>query len=226
MTEIIMDLYNNIINASKPLFLIILGFVGVILAFFLVIVFIGFLIESDNSIHNNENTQSSLILNISTPRTLPMREPKPTKTPTLAPPPTLTPTPAPRYFKEKQDAKIGYMSYYVYRSWWSNRISNNPYLNVKPNAVYLFVEISIRNDDLKARSIPPFNLVDERGAEYEMSHRGMGDNFITTVFESLNPGVARRGFLLFDIPQQNRYRIKVSGGFWSGVDTYIELSPK
>lgn len=51
-------------------------------------------------------------------------------------------------------------------------MSDNQFLDDKPDAMFLFVDITIRNDEKKARSISPFNLIDENGAEYETTSKG------------------------------------------------------
>ena len=46
------------------------------------------------------------------------------------------------------------------------------------------------------------------------------------VLESLNPSVKTQGFIVFDVPTNHKYKLKVSGGYWSGEDALIEISPK
>jgi len=67
---------------------------------------------------------------------------------------------AQKTYKEGDTANIGYTSYAVWRSWWSSRLSDNQFLDDKPDAMFLFIDLTIRNDYKKARSIPPFKLID------------------------------------------------------------------
>ncbi|MEJ5365416.1 MAG: DUF4352 domain-containing protein [Desulfosoma sp.] len=128
--------------------------------------------------------------------------------------------------KERETVHVGYMSYAVWQSWWSNRLSDNQFLNERPNAAYLFVELTIRNDDKKARMVPPLKLIDQNGAEYEASSRSWAVDGAIGMLESLNPSVSKQGFVVFDVPKDRTYRLKLSGGYLSAEDAYVQLSPK
>lgn len=118
---------------------------------------------------------------------------------------------------------VGYTSYCVWRAWYSNRLSKNQYLDKRPNARWLFVDLTVRNNDTKARMIPPLKLIDENGAEYESSP-AMIEGTIG-ILESLNPSVKIQGLVVFDVPDTRDYRLKVSGGFWSADDGLIRIVP-
>lgn len=128
-------------------------------------------------------------------------------------------------YKERDSVSIGYTSYAVWRSWWSSRLSDNEYLNQRPDAKFLFVELAVRNNDKKPRAIPPFRLLDENGAEYEASSKAWVVDGSIGILESLNPSVTKQGFVVFDVPTGHNYRLKVSGGYWSGEDALIQLAP-
>jgi len=132
----------------------------------------------------------------------------------------------PKVFKEGETVHVGYTSYCVWRSWWSNRLSQNEFLNQRPNAAFLFVELTVRNDDTKARMVPPLCLVDGDGAVYQASPHGWAVEGSIGVFDSLNPSVSKQGFVVFDVPQDRTYRLKLSGGYWSLEDAYVGLNPK
>lgn len=139
----------------------------------------------------------------------------------------VTPTnKAPKTYMEGDTVNIGYTSYAVWGSRWSSKLSDNQFLDEEPDAMFLFVDLTIRNDDKKARSIPPFELVDENGAEYEASSKGWALEGTIGVLDSLNPGVDKRGTIIFDVPQNHQYKLKVSGGYWSGDDAFVKLKPK
>jgi len=128
-------------------------------------------------------------------------------------------------YKMGDTVHVGYTSYCVWRSWWSKRLSDNEFLDDRPDAMFLFVELTVRNDDKKARSIPPFELVDENGAEYETTSKGWAVDGSIGVLESLNPSVRKQGFIVFDVPTNHEYRLKVSGGYWSTENAFIALEP-
>jgi len=138
------------------------------------------------------------------------------------------PQPAAKAEPEKgmgETLSVGYTSYCVWRAWYSDRLSSNQFLNKRPNAKWLFLDISVRNNDRKARMVPPFKLVDENGAEYESSGEGTMIENAIGVLESLNPSVTKQGLVVFDVPQNHQYRLKVSGGYWSSEDGFIRIVP-
>ena len=131
-----------------------------------------------------------------------------------------------KVYKEGDTVSIGYTSYIVCRSWWSSRLSDNQFLDDKPDAMFLFIDLVIRNDDKKARSIPPFKLIDENGAEYEATSKGWAVEGAIGVLDSLNPGVKKQGTIIFDVPQSHSYKLKLSGGYWSLDDAFVKITPK
>jgi hypothetical protein len=128
-------------------------------------------------------------------------------------------------YKERDTVSIGYTSYVVLRSWWSKKLSENKYIDEAPNATFLFVELTVRNNDKKARTISPFKLIDENGAEYDSSSKAWRVKNAIGMVEELNPSVEKTGIIVFDVPDNHRYRLKVSGGFWSKDYALINLFP-
>lgn len=131
----------------------------------------------------------------------------------------------PKVFNERETVHVGYTSYCVWRSWWSNSLSQNPLLNQRPNARFLFVELTVRNNDSKPRMVPPFTLIDTDGAVYEASPHGWAVEGSIGVIETLNPSVSKQGIVVFDVPEKRDYRLKLSGGYWSLEDAYVQLTP-
>ena len=120
---------------------------------------------------------------------------------------------------------VGYTSYCVWRAWFSDRLSSNQFLNKRANAKWLFLDVSVRNSDTKARMVPPFKLVDENGSEYESASEGTMIENAFGVLETLNSSVTKQGLIVFDVPQNHQYRLKVSGGYWSTEDGFIRIVP-
>ena len=88
------------------------------------------------------------------------------------------------------------------------------------------MRLAVRNRDDKPRSIPPFELIDEDGREYETSSKAWKVEGCITALDSLNPGVRKDGVIVFDVPRTREYDLKVSGGYWSPEDALIELNPE
>ena len=126
-------------------------------------------------------------------------------------------------FKIGETAHIGYTSYVVWKAFYQNQLSNNPYLNQAPDATFLFVDITVRNDDKKARTIAPFKLVDENGSEYETSSKSWSVDGSIGVLDSLNPEVEKRGYIVFDVPRGKHYKLEISGGYWSSDKAFVDL---
>jgi hypothetical protein len=131
-----------------------------------------------------------------------------------------------RVYQQRETVRVGYTTYFVSGSWWSSKLSDNRFLDRKPDAAFLFVDLVVRNADQKARTIPPFKLIDESGAEHDSSSKILGVEGALGVLESLNPGVSKEGLVVFDVPQNRNYKLKVSGGYWSRDDALIELDPR
>lgn len=133
-------------------------------------------------------------------------------------------TELPKVHKVGDTVSVGYTSYCVWKAWWSDRLSTNEFLDQPPDASYLFLELTVRNNDKKARLIPPLKLIDENDAEYQASAKGWAVERSIGVLDSLNPGVSKQGLMVFDVPRNHTYRLKVSGGYWSVEDTLIEIT--
>jgi Domain of unknown function (DUF4352) len=131
-----------------------------------------------------------------------------------------------KIYKIGETAHVGYTSYAVWKAFYKKQLSDNPYLNQPPDATYLFVDITVRNDDTKARSIAPFMLVDDKGSEYETSSNAWSVDGSIGVLDSLNPGVQKRGYIVFDVPRGKHYKLEISGGYWSSDKALIDLGLK
>ena len=119
---------------------------------------------------------------------------------------------------------VGYMSYVVWRAGWSDRLSDNAFLDQRPDASFLFVKLTVRNNDKQARTIPPLKLVDEDGAEYETSSKAWAVRNGIGLLASLNPGVSKQGLVVFDVPRNHSYKLRLSGGYWSRDVAYVSLA--
>ena len=128
-------------------------------------------------------------------------------------------------YKEGDTVEIGYTTYVVWESYWTDRLTDNAFLNSGPDARYLVIEISVRNDDTQSRSIPPFKLTDTAGREYSTT----ADAFMMPdhigILSSLNPDVQKDGLIAFDCPAGREYKLKVSGGYWTSKNALIQLKP-
>lgn len=135
-----------------------------------------------------------------------------------------SPPPQQSNYQIGDNVPVGYMGYKIVGVRWNDQLTKNPYLNARPNSHYLVVEIFVVNMDKKARTIPPFHLVDANGAEYDTTSNGAYLDDAIHALDSLNPEVAKRGTIVFDVPKDRTYKLKLSGGYWSRDDAYVELA--
>ncbi|OQX24184.1 MAG: hypothetical protein BWK80_22100 [Desulfobacteraceae bacterium IS3] len=130
-----------------------------------------------------------------------------------------------RLYKIGETVHVGYFSYAVWSAIWKDSINDNQFFYAKPDAYFLFIEITIRNNDKKANSIPRFTLIDETGSEYETSNNQwkVKNNIVT--LESINPGIPKQGVIVFDVHRNHKYTLKVSGHYFFGEYSLIEITP-
>ncbi len=125
-------------------------------------------------------------------------------------------------YKIGDTVRVGYFSYVVEGAKWLDHISSNPYQDKKPNAHWMGLFIMVRNDDRESRTIQPFQLVDRQGRVYDSSPVCLDEDTFGAL-DRLNPDVTQKGYVLFDVPDDRIYRLKVSGGFATGIEDYIAL---
>ncbi len=133
------------------------------------------------------------------------------------------PPKGPKVYRTGEEFQVGYTAYRIDKAWWQDHLSKNQFLNQPPNAAYLFVQLAIANADQKPRMVAPYKLIDERGAEHQPSANAWAVEGSIGVLESLNPGVTKNGFAVFDVPRGQKYKLVVSGGYWSTEDAMVEL---
>ncbi len=116
---------------------------------------------------------------------------------------------------------LGYWSYCVWGTQWKSSIGSE-YLTEYPDAAFLIIDLSIRNNDRTSSTLPPLKLVDAQGREYDESSKAIYEQGSIGMLKSLNPSVESRGYAVFDVPK-GTYKLKVSGGYTSGRYAEIEL---
>ncbi|GEM_PF-6181626 len=124
--------------------------------------------------------------------------------------------------------KVGSFEYQVRGARWSNTLSKlgSSYGNIPPDAMFLSVNLHVENIDRQERTIPPFKLIDQEGREYGTSNKAwMAENALG-IIDSINPGVSKSGVIVFDVPRNNSYKLRVSGGYWSGTRALVTVEPE
>lgn len=122
--------------------------------------------------------------------------------------------------------KVGYLAFAAWNARWYENSSNNPYLNVKPDSSYLLIEITLRNDSNRRRINPLFILMDDRGYSYEPSKKwfaGVGNMYS---LNRLNPGVSKDGYIVFDVPKNFHYKLKLSDRYRTNSYALIKIKPE
>ena len=116
---------------------------------------------------------------------------------------------------------VGKWAYRCHGTSWERSIGTE-YPKQYPDAEFLVVDLTIRNNDRTASILPPLRLIDAEGREYEESSKGIFIDHSFGLLKSVNPTVSSSGYALFDVPQ-GKYRLKVSGGFTSDEWQLIDL---
>jgi hypothetical protein len=130
----------------------------------------------------------------------------------------------PSFHSMTQEFAIGYWKYICNGITWSPVIGRRA-LEDRANASFLIVDITAENADQSASTLPPLHLMDSDGREYDQSAAGMMSDGFFSSLQKLNPGVAKRGYVAFDVPPNREYTLIVSGGFRSTERARVKLAP-
>jgi len=125
------------------------------------------------------------------------------------------------HYALKQTVHVGYWSYAVWSTKWQESIGSD-FMAERPDAHFLVVWMTVRNNDKSSSTLPPITLVDRQGRQYDSTSKGAFSEGFFGPLKSLNPGVESSGAVAFDVPK-GQYSLKVSGGFTSGDDALIDL---
>ncbi|HLX82351.1 MAG TPA: DUF4352 domain-containing protein [Terriglobales bacterium] len=121
-----------------------------------------------------------------------------------------------------QEVTVGYWTYRCNKASWQPAIWSGYSSLETPDATFLIVDISIRNNDRTASTLPPLKLIDAQGREYKESSKGVLMPGRFDVLKELNPGVSSRGNVVFDVPH-GLYKLQLSGGFYSAETATVNL---
>lgn len=165
---------------------------------------------------NPSTPENDTATNTAVPR-VPQSAPAPS--PTVEGPSDKQPT----TFAMGQQFSIGYWSYLCNSAYWTPYLGYDPETLERANAEFLVVNITARNDDTSASTLPPFHLMDAEGRTYDESSAGALSQGFFSGLEQLNPGVSERGNVVFDVLPDRRYVLVVSGGIESGKQAIVVL---
>lgn len=128
----------------------------------------------------------------------------------------------PQRYKIGEDFSVGYWFYRCNGARWQSMIPSLGGTLETPDAAFLVVDLSIRNNDRTASAFAPPKLIDAQGREHNSKSTSMPGAL--DILKQLNPGVSSRGYVVFDVPRGETYVLEVSGGFESGEHALVELS--
>ncbi len=130
----------------------------------------------------------------------------------------------PKSIGMREQFSVGYWTYRVNNEHWTPVIHS---LGLeKADAMFLVVDITVRNDDNTPSTIPPFKLIQPGGGangqdqEFEAKETFMDCQL--SALKTLNPGVQKRGCIVFDAPW-NYYNLQLSGGYESGKVANVSI---
>jgi hypothetical protein len=131
-----------------------------------------------------------------------------------------------RVKKMGQGIKVGQLVFAAWDARWYENSSNKKHLNVKPDSCYLLIEMTLRNDSNRRSVKPLLILMDDRGFYYEPSKKwfmGAGNMY---KLNHLNPGVSKDGYIVFDVPKDSQYKLKVSDHRRTNSYALIQIKPR
>jgi hypothetical protein len=137
--------------------------------------------------------------------------------------PQVDPAPTFQTYELGQQFSVGYWTYLCQRAFRTPFIGSDAFTFERANAQFVVIQITARNDDTSASTIPPFKLMDAEGRTYDESSAGMLNGGFFSVLEELNPGVSKTAFVAFDVPMNRTYELAVSGGIVSGTKAIVAL---
>jgi hypothetical protein len=120
-----------------------------------------------------------------------------------------------------QTVNVGVWSYEVTGARWANSIGSE-FDRETPDAKFLLVELTIRNNDRTSSTLPPLKLIDSEQREYDESSKGAFLEGSFGLLKSVNPGVTASGTVVFDVPA-GTYWLVAPGGFGSNETATIRL---
>lgn len=134
------------------------------------------------------------------------------------------PTPAKvQIFQVGDEFRVGYWTYAIKRATWSPVVGDNPYSMEHADAMFVMIYLTVTNNDRTPSTLPPMKLIDSEDREYETSSK---DLFIRGSFgtlQKMNPDVPTRGSIMFDVPPDRQYALRLSGGFESKEFAAVEI---
>ena len=117
----------------------------------------------------------------------------------------------------------GYFGYKVFRSWFSDHVSQKDSKQSVPGS-FLSVDLAIVNTDRKEREVAAMKLVDETGKEYALSTNSTNLEGSLAQIGKVSPNQSKRAIAVFEVPKGHEYKLKIPG-FSSTDEVQITLSP-
>lgn len=118
-------------------------------------------------------------------------------------------------FHVGDEVKIGYWTYSVNSVRWSSFVGDSEYSMEHADAMFVIVNITATNNDRTSSTLPLIKLVDAEGREYDSSSKDFLVKGRFGPLKTMNPDVPVSGSVMFDVPPERIYKLRLSGGFES-----------
>ncbi len=119
---------------------------------------------------------------------------------------------------------IGYWTYVCSTAQWSGLLGNGSSKMGRPDAAFAIIHLKLRNDDDSASMIPSVSLVDSTGREYAPSPTAVLQRNALELNAQLDSKGSVDGSIIFDVPKEGTYFLRVSGGMMSDKSALIDLA--
>ncbi len=106
---------------------------------------------------------------------------------------------------------------------WSKDLHPHPIANERADGRYLFIKLLVTNNGKVYSKMPRFRLVGDSGELYVENESLFSAPGALDRSEDLNPGVTRRGYIVFDVSQERVYRLELSDRSLNGKQLYVTI---
>ena len=126
-----------------------------------------------------------------------------------------------------EEVTVGNFTYEVVGASYKESLGDE-YFGKEADGIYLVVALKFRNNDNVEHDLSDilFKVIDEQKNQYEYSSEAsmyLGEKGMMFL-KGCNPGIWKKGLLVFEVPKRANYYIGLSGGFKSDDVTFVKLS--
>lgn len=128
-------------------------------------------------------------------------------------------------YKMGESPAVSGLTYTAEKAIWKSYLVSGP-LNHPPSAKYLFIKVTVKNDAATPKLVPAFSLTDTAGNRHAVSPQSARLRTFFGTLVTLNPGVTKTGYIVFDVPKSGEYSLVVGGDTGPKIEIKDETQVK